>query len=76
LLADDLAAHDVEAELYLVGGAVMCLVFVARASTKDVDAYCKPTRVVRDLRREWLSAPGSTSALISGLRSGLARATH
>lgn len=47
LLDADLAVHDVDAELYLVGGAVMCLVLGARASTKDVDAYFTPTRVVR-----------------------------
>lgn len=48
LLDADLAGHDVEAELYLVGGAVMCLVFESRASTKDVDAYFTPTTVVRE----------------------------
>ena len=48
LLDADLAAHDADAELYLVGGAVMCLVFGARASTQDVDAYFTPTRVVRE----------------------------
>lgn len=48
LLAAELAAQDVEAELYLVGGAVMCIAFDAREATRDVDALFKPTRLVRE----------------------------
>lgn len=35
-------------EIYLAGGAVMCLAFEARESTRDVDALCKPSRVIRE----------------------------
>jgi len=42
-----LERQKVQAKLYLVGGAVMCLVHDARAATRDVDAVFKPTRVVR-----------------------------
>lgn len=36
-----------QAEIHLVGGAVMCLVFNARASTLDLDGYFLPSQTVR-----------------------------
>ena len=48
LLNAELVAGDVHGEVYLVGGAVMCLALDARAATRDVDAFFKPTRLLRE----------------------------
>jgi hypothetical protein len=51
LLDAELAADEATGELYLVGGAVMCLALKARDATRDVDALFRPTRVVREAAR-------------------------
>ena len=48
LLNDEMKEASQEGELYLVGGAVMCLVFQARSSTKDIDAFFKPAKKLRE----------------------------
>ncbi len=47
LLNEELRKDDIKGELYLVGGAVMCIAFQSRPSTRDVDALFVPATEVR-----------------------------
>ena len=61
----ELAKDNVTGELYVLGGAVMCLALEARASTQDIDGYFKPASIIRaaakrvaavtDVADDWLN---------------------
>lgn len=51
-LNEKLRERQVKGEIALYGGAVICLVFNARISTKDVDAVFKPTKIFREVAKE------------------------
>jgi len=64
-LNSQLEAAGVRGELYLVGGAVMCLVHEARPATRDLDGFFRPSKQLRvaaakvaakhDLPESWLN---------------------
>lgn len=47
-LNQELSELGVQGQLYLAGGAAMCLAYDARASTRDVDALFKPSKIIRE----------------------------
>ncbi len=44
----ELQKDDVQGDIYLVGGAVMCLVYEVRPTTQDIDAFFSPATTIRE----------------------------
>jgi Nucleotidyltransferase of unknown function (DUF6036) len=58
LLNVELGKSGTKGELFLVGGAVMCLAYNARASTRDIDAFFRPAKQVREAALKVASQAG------------------
>lgn len=52
LLNEKLKTKKIAGEIGMVGGAVMCLLFKSRVSTKDIDGIFSPTKEIREAIKE------------------------
>jgi len=82
----ELCRLDVLGEVGICGGAVMCLVFQSRSSTKDVDAIFEPTKEIREaaavvaqqfaLSDDWLNDSAKAFFLANTPRQDVMQFSH
>lgn len=70
LLNDELVDLNVSGELYLAGGAVMCIVHESRQSTQDLDAFFRPAAEIRQAARRVAAREGITDAWLNDAVKG------
>ncbi|MBX7139073.1 MAG: hypothetical protein K1X83_13950 [Oligoflexia bacterium] len=58
LLNAELMTHHQHGELFLLGGAVLCLVYKTRQATKDIDALFEPTGAIRNAVKQIAAREG------------------
>lgn len=71
-----LADEGVVGELYLVGGAVLCIVHRMRSATQDVDALFEPSRIIRKLAASVARDFGLPETWLNDGVKGFMGATH
>jgi hypothetical protein len=69
-LNEELGRRGVRGEMYLAGGAVMCLAFHAREATKDVDAMLVPAAEMREAAASVALREGIGSAWLNDAVKG------